>query len=281
LRLNTQLFTRGPQGVALTTAGTSLLRHVSAMQRSAASIDVLLREFDSSLEGRVKLRVPDGIGAFWLAPRIPAFQRQHPGIALSIDAGISPDYPVWDDIDLNIHYDEQHFADHTIEPLGSVHFAPFATQEYLDLHGEPLTQVELLNHRTIQLSSQQLQKETWDAKAEAARTLSAYDVETNSSAVLVMAVLASGGIAFMPTCGAAFIPNLVMLGQQPSASTTLFLSYDPNVGRIARAERVIEWIKAMFDARTNPWFEKEFVHPRHFPPSPEMGNFNFVPPSSS
>jgi hypothetical protein len=55
-------------------------------------------------------------------------------------------------------------------------------------------------------------------KAEAVRTLSAYNIETNCSAFLIMLVLSDAGIAFMPTCAAAFIPNLVMLGDAPKVA---------------------------------------------------------------
>lgn len=265
LRLNTQLVVRSPNGVVPTEAGARLRTHVTTMQRSAAAIDQLFREFDDRLEGRVRLMTPDGLGAFWLAPRLPAFQRIHPGITVSVDAGIWPDFPLRDEVGVSIQYHERKFGEHVVEPIGFVHFAPFASRNYLDTYGTPTTAQAMLGHRTVQLSSQQLQQENWDPKADAVRKLSMYNIETNCSAFLIMSVLSDGGIAYMPTCSATMMPDLVMLGEQPVASTTLYLVYDPHVRKVARAAKLIDWIKAAFDPQLHPWFRRDFVHPRDFP----------------
>lgn len=281
LRLNTQLVLRGPQGVVLTEAGSRLYDYAVTMQRSADAIDQMVRSSDAKLEGRVRVETPDGIGAFWVAPRLAAFQRLNPGIMVSVDAGFWREFPVRDDIDLSIQYDNRNFGEHVVEPLCTIHFAPFATRRYLEMYGTPKSHQEMLSHRTVQLSSQQIQRDTWDKKAEAVRTLSAYNIETNCSAFLIMSVLSDAGIAFMPTCGAAFIPNLVMLGDKPVSSPTLYLVYDPNVSRVARAKCVIDWLKdEVFDPRTNPWFRKEFVHPADYPRAEALGSLQFTPPES-
>lgn len=278
LRLNTQLVARGPQGVVLTEAGARIRDHVAVMQRSASAIGRLLREYDDKPEGRVKISAPDGIGAFWIGPRIPALQRTNPGVTLSIDGGFWPGSPVQDEVDISIQYDARKFGEHVVEPLATVHYAPFAAASYLETYGVPKTHAELATHRTVHHSAVQLQKETWDPKAEAVRTLSSYNVETNCSATLVMSVLAGAGIAFMPTCAAAFIPNIVMLGEEPAASPRLYLVYDPALARIARARSVLEWIKEIFDPAANPWFAEEFIHPREFAMQPGTGKLGYQPP---
>jgi len=279
LRLNTQLVARGPQGVVVTEAGARIRDHVAAMQRSAAQIDRLLREYDERPEGRVKIAAPDGIGSFWIAPRIGDFLRTNPGITLSLDGGFWPDNPVTDEIDISIQYDARKFGEHVVEPLATIHYAPFAAESYLRTYGVPKSQAELVAHRTIHHSAVQLQKETWDPKAEAVRTLSAYNVETNCSATLMMALLAGSGIAFLPTCAAAFIPGIVMLGEQPAASPRLYLVYDPNVARIARARAVLDWLKEIFSSSLHPWFGEEFVHPREFALTPGAGRLSYEAPA--
>lgn len=278
LRLNTQLFARGPQGVVLTEAGVKIREHAAAMQRSASTIDRLLREFDARAEGRVKIAAPDGIGSFWIAPRAPALQRVNPGLTLSLDGGFWPENPVRDDVDVSIQYDARKFGEHVVEPLATIHYAPFAAQSYLDLYGEPASQAELASHRTVHHSAVQLQRETWDPKAEAVRTLSAHNIETNCSATLVMSVLAGAGIAFLPTCAAAFIPNIVMLGDAPAASPKLYLVYDPALARVARVAKVLDWLKDMFSPTSNPWFGETFIHPRDFAMHPGAGALGYQAP---
>ena len=278
LRLNTQLVARGPQGVVLTEAGAKIKDQVAAMQRSASTIDRLLRECDDRAEGRVKIAAPDGLGSFWISPRIPALQRANPGLTLSLDGGLWPDSPLRDDVDISIQYDARRFGEHVVEPLATVHYAAFAAQSYLELYGTPKSHAELATHRTVHHSAVQLQKETWDPKAEAARTLSAYNVETNCSATLIMSVLAGAGVAFLPTCAAAFIPNIVMLGEAPAASPKLYLVYDPAIARVARASRGLEWLRDIFAPAANPWFGEDFIHPREFASHSGAGKFIYHPP---
>lgn len=278
LKLNTQLVARGPQGVVLTEAGVRIRDHVAVMQRSASAIDRLLREFDEKPEGRVKIAVPDGIGSFWIAPRIPALQRVHPGVTLSIDGGFWSGSTLRDEIDISIQYDTRGFGEQVVEPLATVHYAPFAAASYLKLYGVPKSQAELATHRTVHHSAVQLQKETWDPKAEAVRTLSAYNVETNCSATLLMSVMAGAGIAFLPTCAASFIPNLVMLSEAPAASPKLYLVYDAAVARTTRAKSVLTWLQDIFAPASNPWFADEFVHPREFSMHSGAGTMTFEPP---
>jgi hypothetical protein len=94
-----------------------------------------------------------------------------------------------------------------------------------------------------------------------------------------MSVLSDAGIAFMPTCAAAFIPNLVMLGDAPVSSPTLYMVYDPATARVARAKKIMTWLKdEVFDPRSNPWFREEFVHPNYFEPNEALGSLEFCAP---
>lgn len=277
-RLNTQLLARGPQGVVLTEAGQRIREHAEAMQRAAFAIDRELRQRDGKNEGRVRLSAPDGLAAFWIAPRLAAFQRVNPQISVSLDCGIWPDDPLREELDVSLQYDARNFGDHVVEPIATVHYAPFASESYLALYGTPRTLAEMATHRTIHHSAVKQQKETWDPKAEAMRTLSDWNIETNSSAVLTFAVMAGAGISYLPTGIACVAPGLVMLGESAAASPILYLVYSPHVARIARIARLIEWLKDVFSPRANPGFAAEFIHPRHFALRAGAGRFELSTP---
>lgn len=278
LRLNTQLLVRTNSGVALTEAGERIRELAMPMARSAAAIDRELRSRDDKLEGRVKLAAPDGVLAFWVAPRVPAFQRANPNIMLSMDGGFWPDDPLRDEVDISLQFDDRRFGEHTVEPLATIHYAPFATQRYLDLYGTPKNFAELATHRLIHHVAIKQQRETWDPKADAIRILSSYNIETNSSAAMGMALLTHGGIAFMPTYVASYYEGLVMIGEEPTASPMLYLVHDPRLGRVARAAEVLAWLKAMFEPARQPWFHPDFVHPREFAMRGDAGRLSVDPP---
>lgn len=278
MRLNTQLLARTNAGVTLTEAGERIRELAMPMARAAAAIDREVRALDQKLEGRVRLAAPDGVLAYWVAPRAPHFQRAHPHITLSMDGGFWPDDPLRDEIDISLQFDERKFGEHVIEPLATIHYAPFATRRYLDLYGVPKNFAELASHRLIHHVAIKQQKQTWDPKAEAIRLLSAHNIETNSSAAMGMALLCDGGIAFMPTYVASYYENIVMIGEEVTASPVLYLAYDPRLARVARAAAVIEWLKSMFTPTGQPWFQADFVHPRDFALAPGAGRLRVEPP---
>ena len=278
-RLNTQLFVRNAAGVELTQAGALLRERALPMQRAAQTIDYMLRELDDKPEGRVKVAAPDGVLAFWLAPRIPAFQDAHPGIALSLDGGLWPTHPLQSGLDISLQYDQTAVGDRVIEPLATVHYIAVATRRYLEQHGTPKSLAEIATHRTVHHAAVQQQKDTWDSRAEAARTLSAYNIETNSSSAMTFAVLSGAGVSFLPTFAAAMFDDLAVIGDTSVASPVLYLVYDPRVARVARCEAVLSWLRSAFDPATNPWFQSDFVHPREFGLSNRAGRLRFTPPA--
>lgn len=263
-RLQARLFVRSAQGVALTDAGKQILDQARTMERAARDVDRVVRERDSLLEGRVKVAAPEGIAGFWMAPRLPEFFRLNPEIALSIDAGFWPDDPVRSELDVSLQYEGTQQGEFVVQPVATLHYAPFATRRYLELYGRPKTLTELLSHRVIAHSAVRFQEETWDPRMAAVRTLAEGATDTNCSATVIMAVQSGAAIGQLPTCAVSFMPDLVMLSEIPIASPKLLLVYRVDVGRIARVQRVIEWIKAIFDPTENPWFRPDFVHPREF-----------------
>ena len=66
-----------------------------------------------------------------------------------------------------------------------------------------------------------------------------------------------------------------MLGRTAAASPILYLVYDPRVARVARCEVVLRWIRQMFSAESNPWFQPEFVHPDDFGGALPSGTLSF------
>ncbi|MEY4751717.1 MAG: hypothetical protein RIQ60_3931 [Pseudomonadota bacterium] len=78
------LFSRGTRHVALTVAGTSLLRAaVPALERIDAAVHQLRH---ASVRPRVSITTFASFASLWLIPRLEGFQRQHPGLDIRINA---------------------------------------------------------------------------------------------------------------------------------------------------------------------------------------------------
>src|SRR6201981_3807053 len=80
----TTLFTRDVHGTHLTDEGALV---VSAVERMEAAAFDVLRTSDSTtndLSGEVRVAVTEGLGTFWLAPRLVEFQQAHPKILVDL-----------------------------------------------------------------------------------------------------------------------------------------------------------------------------------------------------
>lgn len=84
------LFERGPRGVRLTEAGTTLLRHAGT---ALDELDAARRELEGitvNATGRLRIgAIPTAVAAL-LPPALAAFRNGHPGVEISLREGSSP-----------------------------------------------------------------------------------------------------------------------------------------------------------------------------------------------
>lgn len=84
--LATKLFERSPQGYALTAEGQQLLPVAENMERLAISARDGIGGAVNSLTGTVRIGVPEGFGAYFLAPRIPELVEALPELSVQLIA---------------------------------------------------------------------------------------------------------------------------------------------------------------------------------------------------
>jgi len=264
-QLNVSLFTRGPRGVTLTQSGLMAYQRVRTMEQTAEALELEVANAESLPEGRVKLASPDGLAGYFVSPHMPAFLRANPAIDLVIDCGLWPDRPLEGEADLTLTFSEPAYADAVGITIAYMHYALFASREYLDLYGSPNSTTDVLSHPYIHHIAQTHQKEIWGERAIAFQTLTKKRVETNSSAVVVQAVKQGVGIGALPTAILTVEPSLVMLDVNPLPAAKLWLVHHRDVGQSARIRTVVDWLKSIFEPSRAPWYRREFVHPRDFP----------------
>ncbi len=263
-QLNATLFHRGPRGATLTEAGQAAFQRVRTMERMAEALELEVGDSETLPEGRVRLAAPDGVAGYFISPHQTEFLRAHPGIDLSIDCGLWPDRPLDGEADLTLTFSEPTQPDAVAQPIAHVHYALFASREYVSLYGASKTIEEMLHHPYVHHSAQTHQKELWGDRVQAWQTLTHKRIETNSSSVCVQAVLNGVGIGAMPTAIASVEPDLVMLDVLTVGPAKLWLVHHRDAARPARVRLVKDWLKAIFDPRTRPWYRSEFVHPDDF-----------------
>ncbi|MCK0196107.1 LysR family transcriptional regulator [Ancylobacter sp. 6x-1] len=86
-RHDTRLFDRIGRRIVLTEAGRAFLEEGRAVLARAERAEAVLAEFGSLARGTLSLYASQTIASYWLPPRLAAFRRAHPGIAIRLDIG--------------------------------------------------------------------------------------------------------------------------------------------------------------------------------------------------
>lgn len=265
-RLDVKLFRRRTTGMTLTAAGEDVYDRARSMQHMADEIEGAARSRDTREEGAVSISASDGIGSLWVAPRVSAFLERNPKIQISLDCRLGPaiDADNRADITIALAKDQAQIGDDT-STLATMHYVFLAAPSYIETYGAPKSLASAAgDHRTLRHVGQISQRETWGRKATAAEALAESSFETNSSAAFMYALDAGAGVATAPTYVLKQWPNLVMVGPEQSVPIKLWLIVHKAARHAVRVNRVADWIKSIFDPRSNPWFREEFVHPRDF-----------------
>ena len=263
-RLSSQLIERRADGVVLTRAGTAALDYAVTMQRSAQRLETEIAGMDRSLAGQVSLRVPDGLATYWLARHIPEFQRVNPEVVLKLindrSAAASDTAAA-----LSLTFTPDKAMDTEARALGSIHYMPMASREFIATYGAPRSLEDVLTLRFLRLEQYDPSLHLWQRKATATDEVVRYSFTADISSVLFETIRHGGGIAMAPTYLASLFPDeLVVLDYDFHQDVRFWLKNSPGSLGISRIKCVADWIAELFNRRLHPWFREEFCHPSEF-----------------
>jgi DNA-binding transcriptional LysR family regulator len=262
---NATMFIRDVHGARLTEEGVHVLAAVERME--AASFDLLRASLSatSALSGEIRVAVTEGLGTFWIAPRLVEFQRSFPSILIDLHCANRLADVSRHEADIAIQHTQPAALDIKQVRLGRMHLMFFASEQYLATYGEPKTAAELSKHRLVmQLADEAT---AGDAFANLFPGQSERDLvvmKTNVSSANYWAVANGAGIGVFPTYAHALGGNgkMIPLDIDTHWSLDIWLSYHPGSGRIPRVRHMIDWLIEAFNPAKYPWFGDDFVHPR-------------------
>src|ERR1700733_14787426 len=233
----------------------------------AASFD-LLRAGNSvanTLSGEVRVAVTEGLGTFWLAPRLVEFQQSFPNILVDLHCAMRSADVSRHEADVAIHLTRPATLDVKLVRLGRMHLMLFAGEKYIEIYGAPKTVEELVKHRLVmQATDQAAAKEAFESWFPGYSQRDLLVMKTNVSSAHYWAVANGAGIGVFPTYGYALGGKIVPLEIPLRQPFDIWLSYHPGSGRIPRVRRMIDWLVEAFNPVRFPWFKDEFIHPREF-----------------
>lgn len=265
-QLGMTLLTRHADGIRLTAEGDKIVAATRAMESAAFAVMRARDEASAAPEGEVRIAVTEGLGTFWLAPRLVEFQRANPRLVVDLRCAMDPADVARLEADVAIQLVRPAHPDLKLVKLGRLHAMAFAAPAYLDTYGVPEGVADADRHRIVLQAASQTRSLAEYAKHTPGRPEFGYvTLRTNVSSAHYWAVAAGAGIGWLPTYAAAIGAGVTPIDGLPQVALDIWLTYHPDAERIERVRRAIDWIRAAFDPARYPWFRDAFVHPRDLP----------------
>ena len=263
-QLGVTLFERLPNGVQLSREATKLVASANQIEQGAFDFQRRIETFDPHKRGIVRVSATEGIGTFWLMPRIIDFQRTNPMMVIDLQCVEQAADVARMEADVAIQFEQPTNPNVLRQKLGSLHVYPYASRRYIDIYGMPSNREEMLDHRLVDQIGPQLDDGAWP------RYLGIEDIEgiigirTNSSAAHFYAVERGAGIGGLPTYATAIGADVVPVDIGIHHKVDIWMTYHPDAKRVPRIATTIDWLVTAFDQSKYPWFRTDFIHPSRF-----------------
>jgi len=264
-QIGATLFTRDVHGTRLTDEGSLVVSAVERME--AASFDLLRagNSVTNTLSGEVRVAITEGLGTFWLAPRLVEFQQSFPNIVIDLHCAMRSADVSRHEADIAIHLSRPAALDVKLVRLGRMHLMFFASQKYIETYGAPKTADELVKHRLVmQVTDRVAAKEAFESLFPGYSPRDLLVMKTNVSSAHYWAVANGAGIGVFPTYACALGGKMIPLEIELHRPFDIWLSSHPGSGRIPRVRHMIDWLVEAFNPAKFPWFKDEFIHPGEF-----------------
>jgi DNA-binding transcriptional LysR family regulator len=259
--LATTLFARRSDGLELTAEGRAVVEVAQSMYSASSQLPsgrgnrVLLRE------DALSICASEGVGTFWLTPRLLDLRQRLNGMTVSLDcfSDQSKLQPVAHDI--SVGFERPTDPDAVSFKAATMHMVPYASHDYIDRFGELLSLDDIAGHKCIQQDAPGL---NYDILQHFLGTDSMKEVtqfRVNSSFALFWAVSSGIGIAGLPTYISALSNRIRPLNMPIRLKFDLWISYHGTSRGSWPVRLAVDWLRDSFDSRRYPWFREAFVNP--------------------
>jgi len=260
----TTLMTRHVDGVRLTPEGMQVLEAAKRMEEASFDLDRTLSQGTPALSGEVRFAITEGLGTFWVAPRLIEFKRVYPGLLVDLKCEMRSADVLRLEADVAVQLEEPDKPDLMRVKIGRLHIMPFVSPAYVEIYGMPKDEEDIRqNHRIVLQDTDPTKAKTqqmYDQHAGRAQ-VGFVAMRNNVSSAHVWAVSKGAGIGWLPTYIPAIAGPLIPLDIDVKFPLDIWLTYHPDAKRIPRVKQLIEWTIQAFDGRKYPWFRDDFVHP--------------------
>jgi DNA-binding transcriptional LysR family regulator len=260
-RVGCILLSRKASGVKLTTEGIEVARIAERVRGEAQALERMVKVGARSLTGTVKVAVTEGIGTFWLIPRLVDFQQRHPDLTVDLFCDMRLADMSSHQADIAVQLDRPAESDMVVTRLGYLHVMLFASDEYIRLHGIPSRVEDLANYHFVEQVAPQVPSEM--VKTVVPNPLAKHFVSfrANTSTAHAYAISRGAGIGLLPTYARAITRRVRPVNIDFRLRRDIWLTYHPKARNHKRVRATIDWLRESFNPVRYPWFREEFVAP--------------------
>jgi DNA-binding transcriptional LysR family regulator len=241
--LGLTLFNRTPRGIYITPVGEAIIELVSDMEGRVKLIEARVAQ-EMGLSGKIRLWVSEGIGGYWLPPRLKEFHRRYPGVTIEVLCSTEMPAIGSRDVDISLSWHKPEHPDTVVLSVNSMTLKPCASVEYLDTFGHPKNFDDLIHHRLCD-HLHYPKDGAWSRWADMIEASRHVAYVTNSSWALGEATKNGVGISLQPVGVQHREPNLRILDLDGFAAHLKFwLTCHRNLKDVPRIRALINYIKS-------------------------------------
>ena len=263
-QFGTLLFIRSVEGCRLTQEGHELVAIARQMQTLGQSARRVKEPSPSRLPSHVRLTVTEGLGTFWLVPRLVEFCAAHPAIGIDLHCDMATPEVLFRDTDISIQWSRPTGPGMIAERLATVHVMPFATDAYFARKGRLTSIADAGKHELVWQRAEPVASGALDDVLGKGTARPTVRITTNTSSAHYWAVAQGTGIGFLPTYATAFDATLRPIDLGVRIKRDVFLVHHPLAAKRPDVLRALDWLRGTFSSRRFPWFADDFVHPDDF-----------------
>lgn len=259
--IDEKLFMVLPSGVEPTPAGMVAANAARRMESSFVDFVRDLEGVAPHQAGIVRVAVTEGLGTYWIMPRLVEFQRAFPRLTIDLQVAMESVDVLRHEADIAVQFTRPQNSDLIVSKIGRLHAYPFASASYQNIYGLPKNKEEMKAHRLVDQVSPQIPNGIWASLLGLSSIENIVGIRTNGSSALLFAIEKGAGIGGLPTYASALGANVIPVDVDISNSFDIWLTYHPSLKDVQRVATVVSWLRDIFDPQKYPWFRDEFIHP--------------------
>jgi DNA-binding transcriptional LysR family regulator len=243
--LNCKLFDRSANGFVLTDAGQKLFAYAEVMESNALAIEENVAGVASVPSGNVRIATMEGIGSFYLAPRIPKLRALFPEIRVELVTERHLINLTKREADISISFAQMKGPRLISEKIGTFQLRLYAAPSYLERMGSPASLEDLDNHDFVDYVDDlvAISEVRWLHDV-----LVPSRVVFQSSSMIAQhnAAVAGVGLVLLPSFSAATDTRLIpVLTSEVSVMRSIWLTVHEDHQYLSRIKAVKRFLKAI------------------------------------